>query len=147
MPIDQERLRALTPERIRKAAEDLRPGKIRSWVTPVDGKLCPPRQLIFKAAAELGPGLPPLSTGTTTHETVAVLSHNGFTSSNLEWRDPQLPHTQKCWCGCGADASPGRHFLPGHDRAAESKVIKAEYGGSVEFLVAHRYGPEGKMGG
>jgi len=50
----------------------------------------------------------------------------------------------KCWCGCGADTQIGRFFLSGHDRAAESAVIKVEYGGVVEFLIAKGYGPEGK---
>jgi len=50
----------------------------------------------------------------------------------------------KCWCGCGADAQIGKFFLSGHDRAAESAVIKVEYGGVVEFLVAHGYVPGGK---
>ena len=49
--------------------------------------------------------------------------------------------TGECLCGCGGTTKPGRHFLQGHDRRAESEVIKAEYGGSVQFLVAHGYGP------
>ena len=58
--------------------------------------------------------------------------------------NPPPSPTGECWCGCGGDTKPGRHFLPGHDRRAESKVIKVEYGGSVQFLVAHGYGPGGK---
>jgi hypothetical protein len=50
----------------------------------------------------------------------------------------------KCWCGCGEDTELGRFFLSGHDRAAESAVIKVEYGGVVEFLSEHGYGPDGK---
>ena len=50
----------------------------------------------------------------------------------------------KCWCGCGADAQIGKFFLSGHDRAAESAVIKVEYGGVVRFLIAHGYDPERK---
>ena len=50
----------------------------------------------------------------------------------------------KCWCGCGADAQIGKYFLSGHDRAAESAVIKVKYGGVVEFLAAHGYVPGGK---
>lgn len=46
----------------------------------------------------------------------------------------------ECWCGCGERAGGG-FFLPGHDRAAESRVIKREYGGIVEFLLASGYGP------
>lgn len=34
-------------------------------------------------------------------------------------------------------------FLPGHDRIAESKIIKAEYG-IAQFLIRHGYGPGGK---
>ena len=49
-----------------------------------------------------------------------------------------------CWCGCGA-ATPTRSlFLPGHDRVAESSVIRAEYGTVADFLAAHGYGPNGK---
>ena len=50
----------------------------------------------------------------------------------------------KCWCGCGADTELGRFFLSGHDRAAESAVIKVEYSSVVEFLSAHGYVPGGK---
>lgn len=50
----------------------------------------------------------------------------------------------KCWCGCGADVSRRSYFKPGHDRKAESSVIEMEYGGVVEFLVEHGYGPDGK---
>jgi hypothetical protein len=50
----------------------------------------------------------------------------------------------KCWCGCGANAQIGKFFLSGHDRAAESAVIKVVYGGVIEFLTAHGYGPNGK---
>jgi hypothetical protein len=50
----------------------------------------------------------------------------------------------RCWCGCGKDAKIGSFFLAGHDRKAESAVIKMEYGGVAEFLVAHGYGSDGK---
>lgn len=50
----------------------------------------------------------------------------------------------KCWCGCGADTQIGKFFLSGHDRAAESAVIKVVYGDVVKFLVAHGFTPEGK---
>jgi hypothetical protein len=35
-------------------------------------------------------------------------------------------------------------FLPGHDKTAESNVIRCEYGSVVDFLAAHGYGPSGK---
>lgn len=50
----------------------------------------------------------------------------------------------KCWCGCGEDAKIGKFFKSGHDRVAETAVVKVEYGNVVEFLVAHGYGPGGK---
>lgn len=52
--------------------------------------------------------------------------------------------TGKCWCGCGEDVPIGSFFLSGHDRKAETAVIRIEYGSVVEFLVAHGYHPEGK---
>ena len=49
--------------------------------------------------------------------------------------------TGSCWCGCGQPTKPKSFFRPGHDRAAESAVIKAEYGGIPHFLIANGYGP------
>lgn len=49
-----------------------------------------------------------------------------------------------CWCGCGAETKIGSFFLAGHDRIAESAVVKMEYGGVAQFIVAHGYGPDGK---
>ena len=37
--------------------------------------------------------------------------------------------------------------VPIHDRRAESKVIKAEYGTIADLLVAHGYGPDHPDGG
>ena len=56
----------------------------------------------------------------------------------------RLLPTGKCWCGCGEDVPRGSFFLSGHDRRAESAVITVEYGGVVEFLTQHGYGPSGK---
>ena len=47
----------------------------------------------------------------------------------------------ECWCGCGAPTGRRSFFLPGHDKTAESGVIKAEFGGVVEFLDHFGYGP------
>ena len=85
MPIDQKRLRKLTPKDIRKAAEKLPPGPGTNWYTEVDRYHYPPRRLIFEAANSLRIDEPPLSEGTTTHEAIAVLSHNGFLSHNHKW--------------------------------------------------------------
>ena len=52
--------------------------------------------------------------------------------------------TGQCWCGCQEKTEPEKDFLPGHDRRAEAAVIKVEYGGIVEFLKQHGYGPGGK---
>ena len=85
MPIDQPRLRKLTPEHIKNVAGRLKPGNVQSWSTTVEGKRFPVKQLVREAAASLGGNLPPLSEGTTAHEAVCVLSHNGFTSRNESW--------------------------------------------------------------
>jgi hypothetical protein len=47
----------------------------------------------------------------------------------------------RCWCGCGAQLdSPMAFFVAGHDKVAESRLIKDRYGSVAEFLVAHGYG-------
>ncbi len=88
MGIREDRLQYLTNAHIRRAAASLPPpSRAVDWVTVVDGKECPSRQLLY-AAAELvnsPPGLAPLSKGVISHEAVAILSHNGFTSKNLKW--------------------------------------------------------------
>jgi hypothetical protein len=56
-----------------------------------------------------------------------------------QWPRP-LP-TGQCWCGCGAETPTRSLFLSGHDRIAESAVIRAEYGSVADFLAAHGYGP------
>jgi hypothetical protein len=50
----------------------------------------------------------------------------------------------KCWCGCGGDTQLGKFFLSGHDRAAETMVIKMKWGGVVGFLAEFGYVPGGK---
>jgi hypothetical protein len=52
--------------------------------------------------------------------------------------------TGECYCGCGTPTPTRSMFVPGHDRLAESRVIRAEYGSVADFLVAHGYGPGGK---
>ena len=49
-----------------------------------------------------------------------------------------------CYCGCGTKTGRRSFFAAGHDRKAETAVIKLEYGGVAEFLVAMGYGPGGK---
>lgn len=49
--------------------------------------------------------------------------------------------TGLCFCGCGQVVAPGAFFVQGHDKIAESAVIMEEYGGVVEFLDKHGYGP------
>jgi hypothetical protein len=56
----------------------------------------------------------------------------------------KLIPTGECWCGCGQEASRGAFFAPGHDKTAESAVIKVDYGTVPDFLKAHGYGPDGK---
>jgi len=56
----------------------------------------------------------------------------------------RLIPTGVCWCGCHQEARIGKFFIHGHDKMAESGVIKAEYGSVPAFLKAHGYGPGGK---
>lgn len=51
--------------------------------------------------------------------------------------------TGKCWCGCGEATERTSFFVAGHDKRAEAKVVKEVYGGVVEFVAAHGFGPEG----
>ena len=75
-----------------------------------------------------------------------ILDHQ----SKAQGREPnmatnrRLLPTGECWWGCGAEASIGSFFLPGHDKTAKSAVISVEYGGVPRFLVQHGYGPGGK---
>ena len=85
MPINQERLKALTPEDIRGTARSMRQKEVQAWYTEIDGVRYPSLQLIKEAAHRLQIQAPALHGGTTTHEAVAVLSHNGFTSRNASW--------------------------------------------------------------
>lgn len=61
-------------------------------------------------------------------------------------RDKQgrLLPTGECWCGCGTSIPQGNFFHPGHDKTAESAVVRVRYGSVVEFLVDHHYGPGGR---
>jgi hypothetical protein len=52
--------------------------------------------------------------------------------------------TGTCWCGCGESASRGAFFVAGHDKIAESAVVKVEYGSVPDLLDQHGYGPGGK---
>ena len=56
----------------------------------------------------------------------------------------RLLPTGECWCGCGQETRIGSFFRAGHDRVAESAVIKVEYGGVPEFLDKHGYGDGGE---
>lgn len=56
----------------------------------------------------------------------------------------RLLPTGECWDGCGQETARGSFFLPGHDRRAETAVVKVEYGGVAEFLDAMGYGPGAK---
>lgn len=55
-----------------------------------------------------------------------------------------LPLTGECWCGCSSPVGPESYFASGHDRYAESAVIKMVYGGVAAFLEAHDFGPSGR---
>jgi hypothetical protein len=49
--------------------------------------------------------------------------------------------TGKCWCGCGHKVSRGAFFAVGHDKIAESAIVKVEYGTVPDMLDKHGYGP------
>lgn len=51
---------------------------------------------------------------------------------------------QACLCGCGGLPKRGRRFLSGHDRFAETAVVKMRYGSVEALLEAHGYGRGGK---
>jgi hypothetical protein len=55
--------------------------------------------------------------------------------------EPAARPVGECWCGCGERVGVGAFFVPGHDRRAESAVIRREYGGIPQFLARHGYGP------
>lgn len=52
-----------------------------------------------------------------------------------------LSPSGECWCGCGEDVGNRSFFRSGHDRKAESRLIKMKYGSVAHFLEAHGFGP------
>jgi len=50
----------------------------------------------------------------------------------------------ECWCGCGTLVKGKRCFASGHDRKAESTVIKLKYGSVAKFVADHGFGPDGE---
>ena len=43
--------------------------------------------------------------------------------------------TGECWCGCGGrPEGKGSYFVQGHDKYAQSAVVKVEYGSIAELL-------------
>ena len=56
----------------------------------------------------------------------------------------RLLPTGECWCGCGEETPIGKFFIRGHDKTAESNVIRSEYGSVHDFVHAYGYGPGGK---
>jgi len=59
------------------------------------------------------------------------------------------PAESTCLCGCGGQpgrrSRPGQQsrFLAGHDRFAETAVVRMRYGSVEAFLARHGYGPGG----
>lgn len=58
--------------------------------------------------------------------------------------EDRLIPTGECWCGCGAETSVGAFFVSGHDKRAESAVVKVDYGSVPRLLVKHGFGPGGR---
>jgi hypothetical protein len=56
----------------------------------------------------------------------------------------RLIPTGECWCGCGEETSRGAFFVSGHDKRAESAVVKVVYGSVPALLVEHGFGPGGR---
>ncbi len=56
----------------------------------------------------------------------------------------RLMPTGDCWCGCGERTSVGAFFVPGHDKRAESAIVKVVYGSVPELLEQHGFGPGGR---
>ena len=54
----------------------------------------------------------------------------------------RLIPTGVCWCGCGQELEKlGSFFAQGHDKVAESRVIREVFGSVPHFLVAFGYAP------
>ena len=60
------------------------PGHLQRWYTEAEGKRFPVCELIRAAGNGLRMRAPSVI-GPTSHEAVAVLSHNGITSHNMAW--------------------------------------------------------------
>jgi hypothetical protein len=50
---------------------------------------------------------------------------------------PKVAATGWCFCGCGAQVPPGRHWVPSHDRKAETRIIREGWGTIADFVRAH----------
>ena len=59
-------------------------------------------------------------------------------------RTTRVLPTGECWCGCGTEVPRGAFFVTGHDRKADSMLIRMEYGGVAEFLAAKGFAPDEK---
>jgi hypothetical protein len=55
----------------------------------------------------------------------------------------RLIPTGECWCGCGKEVPVGAFFSPGHDKTAESRVIREVFGDVATFVAAFGYAPDG----
>lgn len=82
------------------------------------------------------PGTPPLNQQTTATDldVPAVQPENDRAGASAE-------PTETCWCGCGKPAPPGEFFAPRHELVAIRSVIRARYGNTPGFLLAHGFGP------
>jgi len=49
--------------------------------------------------------------------------------------------TGECWCGCGSETGRGSFFVSGHDKRAESMLIRMKYKGVAEFVADSGYSP------
>lgn len=53
--------------------------------------------------------------------------------------------TGTCWCGCGEKTSRGAFFAVGHDKRAESAIVKVVYGSAQTYWSPTATGQAAKM--
>jgi hypothetical protein len=49
----------------------------------------------------------------------------------------EVKPTGWCFCGCGTKVPLTRFFVSSHDRKAEARIIREQYGSVAAFVAAH----------